>query len=188
MVTLAQLWLPVLLSAVGTFIASSILHMVLRFWHSPDYRALPNEDEARTALRKGGAVPGMYIIPYCPPEKMKDPGMLQKFTEGPVGFLVLRPNGMFSMGRSLGLWFCFCLLVAIFAGYLGGVSLGVGAASRQVFRLVTTAAFMGFAFGSIPQGIWWGQPWRAVGKDVVDGLIYAAVTGAVFALLWPHPT
>ena len=45
---------------------------------------------------------------------------------------------------------------------------------------------LGCAFGAFPQSIWWGQPWRATFKDVVDGLVYGLIIGAVFAWLWPH--
>jgi hypothetical protein len=185
MVSLTQLWLPILLSAVGVFVASSIMHMVLKFWHTPDYHKLSNEDEVRAAIRKGNPTPGMYIIPYCRPEDMKKPEFLEKFTQGPVGFLILRPNGMFNMGKNLVQWFGFCLLVSIFAGYLAGATLAGGTVGAQVFRVVGTAAFMAYGFGSFPMAIWWGQPWRATFKDLIDGLIYGLVTAAVFASLWP---
>ena len=63
MVSLLQLWLPILLGAVGAFIASSILHMVLQAWHRPDYHELSNEDEVRAAIRKGKPATGMYLLP-----------------------------------------------------------------------------------------------------------------------------
>ncbi|MBS0486126.1 MAG: hypothetical protein JSS13_02190, partial [Proteobacteria bacterium] len=56
----------------------------------------------------------------------------------------------------------------------------------HVFQIVGTAAFMGFAFGSLPMGIWWGQPWGAVAKDMIDGLIYASITAGTFGCFWPH--
>lgn len=186
MVSLAQLWLPILLSAVGTFVASSIIHMLLQFWHRPDYRAFPNEDEVRAAINQGKPQPGMYLMPYCPPEKMKDPASIAKFTEGPVGFMILRASGMPGMGKSLGLWFGFCLLVAIFAAYLAGATLAAGTAPMQVFRVAATSAFMAFSFGALPQAIWWGAPLRATLKDIIDGLVYAALVGGVLAAMWPH--
>lgn len=186
MVTLMQLWLPILLSAVFAFIASSILHMVLKFWHMPDYHGFFNEDEVRAALRKGNAAPGMYMLPFCKMEEMKQPTAQAKFIEGPVGFLILRANVMPNMGKSLGLWFVFCLIVALFAGYIAQHALLIGAPYLHVFQIVGTAAFMGFAFGSLPMGIWWGQPWRAVAKDMIDGLIYALITAGTFGCFWPH--
>jgi hypothetical protein len=187
MVSLVQLWLPILLAGLGSFIASSILHMAIhKIWHGTDYHGFSNEDEVRAAIRKGSPVPGMYMLPFCPPEKMKDPATTAKFTEGPVGMLILRPSGIFSMGKSLGLWFCFCLLVAIFAAYIAGAALPAGSASGLVFCIVTCAAFMGFGFGSLPNHIWWGETLSSTLKNLVDSVIYALVTGAVFMRLWPH--
>jgi hypothetical protein len=43
MVALTSLWLPILLSAVIVFVASSIMHMLLPY-HRSDYQQLPEED------------------------------------------------------------------------------------------------------------------------------------------------
>jgi hypothetical protein len=51
MVPLSQLWLPVLVSAIFVFVASSILHMVLPF-HRKDFRPLPSEADVMAALRR----------------------------------------------------------------------------------------------------------------------------------------
>ena len=53
MVSLAALWLPIILAAVIVFIASSILHMVLPY-HRGDYKKLPDEDKVSAALRDAG--------------------------------------------------------------------------------------------------------------------------------------
>lgn len=185
MISLTQLWLPILLSAVGVFIASSILHMVLKFWHFPDYRGFSNEEEVGEAMRRGDPSPGMYLLPHCNMEDMNKDETREKFERGPVAFLILRANGMPSLGASLGQWFAFCLVVSLFAGYLAGATLGAGSNASQVFRVAGTAAFMAYGFSSLPAGIWWGQPWTSVAKDVVDGVIYALVTGGMFAWLWP---
>ena len=50
MTALTALWLPILLSAVFVFIASSIIHMA-PLWHRGDYPALPNQDRILDALR-----------------------------------------------------------------------------------------------------------------------------------------
>lgn len=185
MVSLAQLWLPILLSAVFVFIASSILHMVLRFWHGPDCRGFTNEDEVRAAMRKGSAGAGIYLLPYCKPEDMKKAQTQEKFKEGPIAFVFMRASGAMNMAAPLIQWFVFCLLVSIFAAYLAGITLAPGTASMQVFRVVGTAALLGHAFGSLPMGIWWGHPWRSVIKHVIDGIIYALIAGATFVWLWP---
>lgn len=187
MVSLMQLWLPILLGAVGVFVASSLLHMVIRAWHSPDYHGFSNEDEVRAAMRKGSPAPGMYMVPWCPPEKMKDPAMMAKFTEGPVAFAILKAPGMFNMGKSLGAWFGFCLVMTLFAAYVAGSALPAGTEGMQVFRIAATAAFMGFGLGGVPNWVWWGEPTRSMVKFVIDGLIYACIVGAILAGMWPHP-
>ena len=98
MVTLGALWLPIILSAVIVFLASFIVHMVLRY-HASDYTKLPNEDAVRAAIRAGNPRPAQYIIPYCPsPKEMQSPEMMQKFTEGPIAVLNLKPSGPPTMG------------------------------------------------------------------------------------------
>ena len=72
MVPWSQLLLPILLSAVFVFVASSVIHMVLKL-HNPDYRKLPNEDEVRAALNKGAPPPGQYVLPHClDPKEMEN--------------------------------------------------------------------------------------------------------------------
>jgi len=182
---LAQLWLPMVLSAVFVFVASSILNMVLKFWHTPDYRGFSNEDEVRAAIRNGNADAGMYNVPYCTPERMKDPAMLEKFRQGPNAVVYMRKAGMVNLGVYLGQWFAFCLFVAFLCALLAVHVFGVGADHRRVFHVVSLAALMGHGLGSLPNAIWWGQPWRVAIKYAVDGLIYAIVTGLTFAWLWP---
>ena len=65
MVFLTALLLPILLSAIIVFVASSIIHMVLKY-HVTDYRQLPEEDKLLATLRPAGLTPGLYhslIVP-----------------------------------------------------------------------------------------------------------------------------
>jgi hypothetical protein len=187
MVSLAQLWLPILLSAVAVFVASSILHMALKFWHMPDYKAFPNEDEVGAAIRGGSPAPGMYVLPYCDMEAMKQPGARDKFAAGPVGLVILRRNEMPAIGKSLALWSVFALVVSLFCAFVAVGALAADAGGHRVFHTTALVALMAYAARSFPMGIWWGQPWGSVFKDAVDGLVYAIVTGLVFAWLWPAP-
>ena len=71
MVTLASLWLPILLSAVAILSVSNILWMALPFWHRADYGRLENEKALLDAI--SSAKSGQYIAPYVnwsklPPE------------------------------------------------------------------------------------------------------------------------
>ena len=60
MTELSALWLPVLLSSVIVFVASSVIHMALP-WHKSDYPKVPNEDKVMDALRPLAIPPGDYI-------------------------------------------------------------------------------------------------------------------------------
>jgi hypothetical protein len=187
MTTLAALWLPILLSAVFVFLASSVIHMALQI-HKADYKRLPNEEAALDALRKAGVSPGQFMFPCPASGKMKDcgsPEMVAKFQQGPVGTLVMRQNGMPTLGPALGQWFAFCLVVSVFVAYLTGLALAPGAAGMQVFRIAGAAAMLGHASTSVCDSIWKGVAWGTTLKFVFDGVVYALVTGATFAWLWP---
>jgi len=186
MTSMVQLWIPIVASGVAVFIASSILHVLLKFWHTPDYRGFSNEDEVRAAIRRGDPAPGMYVFPHCPMEDMKKPEAAEKFETGPVGFMLLRANGRPRMGSSLLQWLLLCLVVSLFCALVASAGLPPGADGHRVFHVTALVAFMAYATGSFSLGIWWGQPWRAVFKDAVDALIYAIVVGLVFMPLWPH--
>jgi len=186
MVPLAQLWIPILLSAVFVFIASSILHMMLKFWHQPDCSGFSNEEEVRAAVRKGSSGPGIYMLPYCTHDNMKSAEIQQKFKDGPIAFVFIRPGGQPNMAAPLIQWFLFCLLVSLVTAHIAGGTLAAGTAPMRVFCVSGLAALMGHAFGSIPMGIWWGQPWRSAFKHVIDGIIYALIVAGVLAWLWPQ--
>ena len=183
MVSLAHLWLPILLSAVFVFVASSLIHMAFK-WHNSDYHGFSNEDEVRAAITKGSPPPGQYVLPYCADHKdMGGEAMQTKMKEGPVGFVILRapcPKGM-NMAPMLIQWFLFCVLVSLFTALILAHSGLQG--YKPVFHTAAIAAFMGYAFGTIPMGIWWGQPWRSVAKGMLDGLIYACLTAGTFGWL-----
>lgn len=185
MVSLAALWLPILLSAVIVFIASSILHMVLPY-HKNDYSKLPDEEKVVAALRGMTLPRGLYIFPYCTHQEMKKPEMVEKYKRGPVGHMTIFPSGQINMGKYLGQWFVYCLIVAFFAAYLASRTLMPGTHYLQVFRVVGTAAFMAFGIGTLANGIWKGQPWGMTIKETVDGLIYGLLTAGTFGWLWPR--
>ena len=183
---LAALWIPIVLSAVIVFIASSVLHMVLKY-HQSDCYQLPNEDHALGALRSAGVKPGYYHFPYTTHQDMKSPATQEKFKHGPVGFLTVLPSGPPAMGKYLGSWFGYCLLVAFFTAYLTYRTIPQGAPYLLVIRGVGTAAFMAFGLGPLANSIWKGQPWSMTIKEVFDGLICALLVGGTFGWLWPRP-
>lgn len=186
MLSLSSLWLPILLSAVFVFFASSLVHMLFK-WHNSDYLKLPNEDEVRAAIRKENPGPGQYVLPHCLDMKaMGSEEMQRKYVDGPLGILYLKANGIPKMGPSLISWFLFTVVVAIFSGYIGYVTLPVKTHYLTVFRVVGSAAFMAYGLGGIPAAIWMGRPWRSVLKELADAVIYALLTAGTFGWLWPR--
>jgi len=183
---LLVLWLPILLSAVVVFVISCLVHMVIK-WHASDYTSLANEDTVRAALRAGNPAPGRYVLPHC--REMKDMGseaMQQKYREGPVGHLTLLPNGTPNLGKYLGLWFVWSLVIAIVAGYLASRLIGWDHShARAAGKLVGAVTFIAHGFGTVTESIWSGRPWSSSVKYLLDAALYAIGSALVFCWLWP---
>lgn len=185
MVTIVSLWLPIVLASVIVFIASAVIWTVLPH-HKSDFKPLPDESAARRALRPQTIPPGQYNIPnIASHDALKDPEVVKLFTDGPVGFLTVVPNGLPSMGKSMGQALVFFLLVSGTIAYLASRSLIPGAEYWEVFRFVGTFAWAAYGFAIIPDAIWFGRPWRAIGKQLVDAFVYASLTAGAFAGFWP---
>ena len=186
MTSLAALWLPILLSAVAVFIASSVIHMALP-WHKADYPPVPHEDKVLDALRPFAIAPGDYMVPRCSDmAQMRSPEFKAKMEKGPVLIMTVFPNGMMSMNRSLVQWFVFSLVVAVFAGYVACSALPVGAPYPKVFRVVGTVAFVAYSLGLWPLSIWYRRAWGTTIRSTIDGLVYGLLTAGMFGWLWPR--
>jgi hypothetical protein len=180
-----HLWMPILVTAVLTFIASSLIHMVFK-WHNSDYKKLSNEDAVRAAIRAGSPEPGQYVVPHCADMKdMQNEAMQQKFIEGPIGMLTLRKSGPPSMGGSLIQWFIYLVFVAAIAGAMALRVFGMQGNAHGAGHLVGLVSFLTYTGGSVQMAIWMGKPWGAVAKDILDGLIYGIISVLVFTWLWP---
>ncbi|MBM3977856.1 MAG: hypothetical protein FJ299_12810 [Planctomycetes bacterium] len=181
-----SLLLPALVSAALVFVASSLIHMVIK-WHNSDYRKLSNEDEVRAVLNKGGASAGQYIVPHCNDSgAMADPQMQQRFQEGPLATLWLRQPGPLQIGPFLVKWFVYTFVVSLLVGYLAGITCTIGAPYRTVFHVVSVAAWLAYAGMGPTYGIWKGLPRAVIAKEAIDGLVYAGLTAGAFAWLWPR--
>lgn len=186
MLSLAQLWLPVVVSAVAVFFASFMLHMVLK-WHKADYKPLPNEEEVRAALRSSANAPAQYMVPYvADPKTFKDTAVAQKFIDGPLALIAIRKPGPPAMGPFLGQWFALNVLVAVIAGYLESKTVPASASFLAICRPVSLVTFMAYGMGSIIDSIWLGRPWSNTVRDLIDAFIYGLITALAFAFLWPH--
>lgn len=182
-VALSSLWLPILVSAIVVFVSSSVIWMVVQY-HNSDWRRLPDEDGARTALK--GTPPGQYTIPYAADNKARQSEEWQnKFSEGPSGMLIMLPQGPMAMGKQMGQWFAYCIVISALIAYVAGVALAPGASYLKVFQVVGTVATLSYAGAAAIGSIWFGFLWSKTAKDIVDGLVYGLLTAGVFGWLWP---
>jgi len=186
MVPIMSLWLPILLSAVIVFVVSSIVHMVLPF-HKNDWKRLPNEDAVQEALRRLSIPPGDYLAPRPTSRQgMKDPQFVAKMNAGPVLIMTVKPAGPPSMGKSLGLWFGYLIVVGVFAAYVSGRALAPGTRYPEVFRFAGCTAFLGYSLALLQNSIWYSRNWGATLRSVADGLLYGLLTAGTFGWLWPR--
>jgi hypothetical protein len=183
MVAWSALVMPVLLSAVCIFIASSLIHAVLKL-HNGDFKKLANEEEVRAVLRKSVSGPGMYITPHCGEGKMTDEAQ-RKFEEGPNTVIYVRPSGKIQMGPFLGKWFVYTVVVSLIAGYVARAVLPAGATYLQIFQVVGVTSWLAYAWQGPSDSIWAGKPWRSTLGAMLDGLLYACLTAGSFGWLWP---
>src|SRR5258708_17179189 len=152
MIPLTALLLPILLAAVIVFVASSLIHMVLKY-HQSDYRKLPEEDKLLDGLRPAGLTPGLYHFPHCSHKEMNSPAMQEKFKQGPVGMLTVFPSGPIAMPKFLIMWFAYCLLVGLFVASVTGRTVSRDAGFSVVFHIAGMAAFLAYGLGPLVKGL-----------------------------------
>ena len=186
MTGLSALWLPILLSAVFVFVASSLVHMLLP-WHKSDYKTLPNEDKAMDALRALAIPPGDYIVPRpSSREDMRSAAFDEKLKKGPVMVLTVMPSGPMPMGRTMALWFIYCLAMGALAAYVTGRALPPGTPYLRVFRFAGATAFIGYSAALWQMTIWYRRSLTTTVKSTIDGLLYGLLTAGAFGWLWPR--
>lgn len=180
---LVGLWLPIILSAVLVFIASSILWMATPF-HKNDFKD-PGEKEGPLldALKSLSFAPGVYYVPWC---KGKDKGAMEsQMKSGPWAMLTVMGCPP-SFGKSLGLWFVHLLIVGVFVAYVAQAAMDGPQRYLHVFQVVGATALLAHAGGALPMAIWHGMPCSQLFGRLFDGVVYALLTAGVFAWQWPH--
>jgi hypothetical protein len=185
MVGIMSLWLPIIVSAVAVFVTSSIVHMVMP-WHKNDYGRVPDEEAARAAIGPLAIPPGDYMLPRpMSRDDLKSEAFKDKHRQGPNVIMTVLPNGDWSMGRNLFLWFLYLLVVSIFSAYVAGRALPPTAVDGDILRFTSTTAFICYSVALWQMSIWYRRSWSTTIKATVDGLIYAFITGGIFCWLWP---
>lgn len=185
MVAVTALWLPILVAAVLVFVASSLIHMVLKY-HSGDLAQLPGEERIAAAFRESDVPPGDYYIPHTGEGgDWNSPDYVEKLKRGPVAVIMVRPSRPPRMGLTLVQWFLYLVLVGVFVAYITGRAVPAGGEYLDVFRFAGTTGFVAFGMSRIGDTIWYGKKWSTVFKDTMDALIYALLMAGVFGWLWP---
>lgn len=185
MTGLVLLWLPILLSVVLVFVASSVIHMASP-WHKNDYPRLPDEDAFRRAVGPLDLPPGDYMVPRpLSREDLRTPEFAEKANQGPNVVMTVLPKGPWSMGRNFTLWILYIFAVTTLSAYVAGRALPPGSEYMRVFQFISTVAFIGYAAALWQMSIWYRRAWNITLKATVDGLIYGMLTAGVMGWLWP---
>lgn len=181
---LGSLWTVLLVASVVGWAVATGLWMMPH--HRADYRAFPDQAGVREVLRRQSIATGQYDLPHVDSwSAMKDPDVARWFEEGPVGFFTVLPSRAPSIGRGIGLALAYYVIVNLAIAYVVGRSLPATASFWAVFRLTATVAWMAHGAATVPEAIWFGRPWTAVAKQVIDALLVALAIAAVFGWLWP---
>ena len=185
MITLYDLWLPILLSAMSSFFLSSLIHILLRY-HRNNFYPLKKEDAFCQAIKPLNIEPGEYMFPYADCKKDSDAKKHeQKMKSGPVGFITVLPNGTWSLGARLFQWFLYCFLISLFSAYIAIHALPIGTPVSKIFEITACCSFASYSIGLVQNSIWFFRRWITTVKYLVDGMIYGLATGAIFSWLWP---
>ncbi len=179
--SILDLWLPILVATLVCFFMSSAIWVVFK-WHNSDYNKTDREDDVRAALK--GAKPGFYMLPHCVDHaEMAKSEVQQQFSDGPVAYITVAPNGMPSMGPKMISMIIYFAMVSVFCAYMLSRTMAADADYLAVFRITGSIAFFANGIAVIPESIWFSRPWSMTIKNLIDALIYGLLTGGIFGWL-----
>jgi hypothetical protein len=182
MTDIFALWLPILVSTVLVFAASSVIHMA-PLWHRNELPSPPDGDRMQDALRPFGLKPGEYMLPRA--QSMKDcnaPGFVEKLKRGPVLLAAIDQTARYPWHAARAVVICIVVVTLLIA--CGGRDAGCRRDLPRGLRVAGTTAFIAYAAGCWPQSIWYHRPWSTTAKLTLDALIYGLLTGGAFGWLW----
>ena len=175
MVSVLSLLIPIALSAVFVFIASSIIHMATP-WHKDDLMKLPDEDGGDERAAAVQAAAGQLRLPASGLDGGHEVAGVPWQRSRPVrsAFMTIRDGWNFSMGGTLFQWFLYSLVVSVFAGYIAGVAFGPGTEYLRIMQVAGCVAFVGYAMAQMHESIWWGRRWSWTIRNMLDWLALRA--------------
>jgi len=180
-----SLLLPIVLSAVAVFLLSMVVHFAMP-WHKNDQAMVPDHAATVAAIAALRLPPDDYAVPHPRlPGGGKNPDFIAQFEAGPTFHMTLIPPGGMHMGKYLGSWFAFLLLISSIAAWVTGTIVPPGGDPHAAFHYSAIVTLCSYGFGAWPLSIWYHRRWSTAFKGTLDALIYALATGGVFMLMWP---
>ncbi len=181
---LIELWLPILLSSVMVFLGGSVMNMLLPH-HTKDYTRLPDEDALREVMQAQQLSPAQYAIPFAhSKEDWRSEAVKKKFETGPVGLLIVGPNGS-GMSRQFIQQAIYVLSISIMVAYVAYAAFGgTDQEYLKVFQVAGTVATLGYSGALFLNSIWFNVPWGNTWRHAFDGLVYGLLTAGIFGWLW----
>ena len=181
MAFLNMLGLPILVTSAVVFVLSAMAWTVSPH-HRGDFKTTQCEDSLLQFFRGAKIQPGRYMFPFANGDPSKDPALMQKMEEGPVGTLTVFKG--IDMRSNLIWTYVFFLVTSTLIAYLAWFAMDghPDKSFMRVFRLVGTASILIYTCSAIPNDIWFKRPTTT---NVIDGVIYGLTTGLIFAAMWP---
>ncbi len=184
MVQLADLLLPLIITSVCVFFASSIMWMVLPH-HKKDIQFLKDKEAGYIkTLNELDIKPGLYMYPGCEMKDLKTDEGKARYEAGPWGVMTVYP-GKPNFPLNLAKTFITYTIITFMVGYIAGLSLPHGADYMHVFRVVGTTAILGHCMGALVGDFFMGKPTRFIVTSFFDGFVYAMITAGILASMWP---
>ncbi len=181
---LAELWLPILLSAIALHFSSFLAWVVLPH-HFSDKKKLAQEDKVMDLVRELNIPPGNYMFPYSENKKQQGSKTYQeKYNAGPTGCLDVYSK--VNMGANLAWTLVYFLVTATVIGYITHVACAPGAEGTdfmKVFRFAGTVGILTYASSGILNRIWFKA---RITTDFIDGVVFGLILGLIFAALYPY--
>ena len=183
--SLTGLILPILVSSVAVFIASSIIHMATP-WHKNDFPNYSGEDAILNALAPLNIPPGDYFMPrpYVRAD-MKSPEFLAKLHRGPVLLMTVMENAPVNMGKAMGGWFVYLVVVNVIIALVGAAGFHTGQNHSVLLHQALLTGFAAYGLALCQMRIWYRRSLSLTLKALFDAVIYSAISAGIFVWLWP---
>lgn len=178
--SVVDFWLPILLSGLATHIYSTLAWIVLPH-HKPDWNKLPVEDEFQQLIAANSVPAGQYLVPYAEHPNDQQSEVDQQKQGKCVGTVILW-SGPVNMGVAIAKTLSYFFVVALAIAHLCTLALRPGTEPLKVFEFVVVSSLLAHVAGQFPGVFWFRQ---RVTMDTVDKILFAVITAAIFAALWP---